>query len=289
MLHSISQPGGFWQMPILPTALILLTGAIYVRGWVRAHVTRPAELPSWRLYSFLSGLAVLFVAIASPIDGYADDLLLMHMTQHILLMSVVPPLIALGAPVVPLLRGVPKYIARAVVGPVLRMPLPHRIARFISRPVPALTVMVVTFIAWHLPAAYDEALRLPALHELEHFCFLATSMIFWWKIIQPWPTRFAWSPWTKLACLVGADVANTAVSAYLSFCGHVVYASYAHGSRIFAISPLSDQNGAGAEMWVMNSLVFLIPAMIIPMRALAPSFQSASAELAKNRLAQTGL
>jgi hypothetical protein len=65
---------------------------------------------------------------------------------------------------------------------------------------------------------------------------------------------------------------NTPVSSYLSFCGHVVYASYEHGARIFGLTPLADQSAAGAEMWVLNSMAFVIPAIIIPCARLAPNF-----------------
>ena len=95
-----------WDVPPAPTALLALVAAMYAIGWSRAHKTRPAELPPWRLGAFLAGIVSVFVAISSPLDTFSESLLFMHMAQHFVLMSVAPPLLVLGAPVVPLLRGV---------------------------------------------------------------------------------------------------------------------------------------------------------------------------------------
>jgi putative membrane protein len=272
MLHILAQPGDLWQIPVTPSIALALSGAIYIRGWFRTRKARPLQLPAWRAATFMAGMAVLFLVIASPIDTLADDLLLIHMSQHILLMSVIPPLLALGAPLVPLSIGAPKLLIRTLAVSVGRVASFHKLASVLSSPMGALSAMILSFVVWHIPVAYELALRSDRWHTVEHLAFLATSLIFWWKIVEPWPVRRPWSPWTKLACLIAADVANTAVSAYLSFCGHVIYPSYEHVGRAFGISALADQNGAGAEMWVINSLVFLIPAMVIPMRALAPRF-----------------
>src|SRR5438046_343593 len=90
---------------------LIIAAFLYVRGWRVLHRVTPAHFPPWRLWSFLGGLASLWLAIASPLDTFSGLLLSAHMTQHLLLLSVAPPLILLGAPLLPLLRGLPRAFA----------------------------------------------------------------------------------------------------------------------------------------------------------------------------------
>src|SRR5664280_3421685 len=105
----------------LLTGTQILVAIIYLRGWFEIRKTRPSQFSQWRLLSFLLGIAVIWLAIASPLDGFADALLSAHMVEHLLLMSFVPPLVLYGLPVVPLLRGLPKPLTRWIVGPLLRI------------------------------------------------------------------------------------------------------------------------------------------------------------------------
>ena len=107
-----------WSLPLWPTLALLLTALLYWRGWRVARLTRAAELPAWRPACFFLGLAAVWLAIASPLDALGGLLLLAHMAQHLVLMSIAPPLLLLGAPQVPLLRGLPRSWARDAVGPV---------------------------------------------------------------------------------------------------------------------------------------------------------------------------
>src|SRR5438105_395402 len=82
-----------------------------------------------------------------------------------------------------------------------------------------------------MPPMYELALRSQALHEVEHVCFLATGILFWWPVIQPWPSRAQWPRWAMIPYLFLADFQNTALSAYLIFCDRVVYPTYAAAPR----------------------------------------------------------
>ena len=99
-------------MPWGVTAALAVTAAIYVRGWNQIRRTRPELFPLWRLVAFLGGVLAVFVAVASPLDTFSESLLFMHMAQHFVLMSIAPPLMVLGAPVVPMLRGLPRPLIR---------------------------------------------------------------------------------------------------------------------------------------------------------------------------------
>jgi putative membrane protein len=255
-----------WSLPVWLTGAILFTAAIYLRGWLAIRKTRREQFNDVRLASFLSGLAVLWLAIGSPMDGFADVLLSAHMVEHLLLMSIVPPLLLYGLPVVPLLRGLPDAVTRAVLGPVIRNRLLRKIGHWLLTPVVAWLVMNGTFLAWHVPAAYDFALEHENWHAFEHLCFLVSSLLFWWCIMRPWPAEQKLRNWGILLYLVAADIVNTLLSAFLAFCGRPVYAFYVTHPNPFQVAPAEDQVLGAAIMWVFGSIIFLVPAMLITLQ-----------------------
>jgi cytochrome c oxidase assembly factor CtaG len=255
-----------WSPPFWLTVAVLAVSAFYVRGWIAIRRTRPGYFTGTRLLFFLSGMAVLWLAIASPIDGFADALLSAHMVQHFLLMSAVPPLVLLGAPIVPLLRGLPRPILKTYIGPLIAWRPLRQLGHFLTAPVVAWLTFNLVFLAWHLPAAYDLALRNEDIHDFEHLCFLGTATLFWWVIIHPWPSRVRSAGWMVLLYLLSADIVNTALSAFLAFCNRPIYLFYVAGPNPFHISALTDQIAGGVIMWVLNSTVFLVPAMLLTMR-----------------------
>ena len=259
-----------WRLPIWLTVSIVLAGIVYVRGWFAIRRTRRTQFTDMRLASFLSGLVLLWLAIGSPMDGFADALLSAHMVEHLLLMSFVPPLLLWGLPVVPLLRGLPKWMRRYIAGPIIRMPLLNRLGHWLVTPMIAWLAMNVTFLAWHVPAAYDFALEHEGWHDIEHLCFLFTSLLFWWCILRPWPAAKERQGWGILLFLVAADIVNTMLSAFLAFCGRPMYAYYLNHPNPFQVVALDDQVLGAVIMWVIGSLVFLVPAMLITLRLAGP-------------------
>jgi cytochrome c oxidase assembly factor CtaG len=259
-----------WTFPLWPCLSLLLAGLVYLRGWQRAHHTQPIQLPLWRAIAFFLGIASVWIAIGSPINALDDLLLSAHMTQHLILMSVAPPLILLGAPTVPLLRGLPRSILRAVIGPLLRARWFRKLIDFLKHPIVGWLAMNVAFIGWHSTRAFELALRSETWHTVEHLCFFLTSLAFWWTVIQPWPSKAIWSRWIVILYLLTADLVNTGLSAFLAFCGRVLYPTYATAPRVFRLSPLNDQIAAGAGMWLFGSLIFLIAAAFVLFRLLSP-------------------
>jgi cytochrome c oxidase assembly factor CtaG/ferredoxin len=272
---------GSWAFPFWPTLGLLVTALLYLRGWSRIRRTRPLLFPPWRAWCFLAGLVSLWIAIASPLDTLDGLLLVAHMTQHLILMSVVPPLLLLGAPAVPLLRGLPRSLLRDGLGPFFRTPALHHVIRVLTHPVFAWLAMNIAYLAWHVPQGYELALRSPGWHEVEHACFLVTSLLFWFPVIQPWPSVSSYSRWVILPYLVGADLVNTAFSAFLTFAGRVIYPSYANAPRIFGLSALSDQVAAGALMWVIGSIFYLVPLAAIALQLLSPPSRHLAAHPAR--------
>ena len=252
-----------WALPPYLTFCSLLAIALYLRGWRRGRLLRPAELPPWRAACFCTGILSFWLAIASPIGAFDDVFLTAHMVQHLILMSIAPPLILLGAPSVPFLRGLPRSIIRGFVGPLLRFRVLRQIGHDLFHPATGWLALNLAYLGWHIPAAYELALRSDAWHEVEHACFFSTSILFWWTVIQPWPSRTVWSRWATIPYLLTADLVNTALSAFFAFSGRVLYASYASQLRTMSFSPLDDQVAAGAFMWVVGSVLYLVPAVAI--------------------------
>src|ERR1700761_7158442 len=147
MSDAVSQAAwSSWSIPFWATLGLLATGLLYLRGWSRIRRTRPLLFPPWRACCFLGGLFTLWIAIASPLDTLDGLLLVAHMTQHLILMSVVPPLLLLGAPAVPLLRGLPRSMLRDALGPFLRTAALRRLFHWVTRPAFAWVVMNLSFL-----------------------------------------------------------------------------------------------------------------------------------------------
>ena len=259
-----------WSVPWAVTLALGLTAIIYTRGWLRIRRTRAAQFPAWRLNCFLGGIVALFVAVASPLDTFSGSLLTAHMVQHFVLMSIAPPLIVFGAPVVPMLRGLPRWLIRVPLRPVFQSGVLPEIEALLTRPVVAWLLMNIAYIGWHIPVAYETALASENVHNLEHACFFFTNVVFWWPIIQPWPSRGNFTRWLLIPYLLLADVVNTGVSAFLCFAGRLLYPSYGLIVRPLGFSALDDQVAAGAFMWVCGSMVYLIPAIVIVLHLLSP-------------------
>jgi cytochrome c oxidase assembly factor CtaG/ferredoxin len=271
MSDAVSQAAwSSWVFPFWATSGLLATALLYLRGWSIIRRTRPLLFPPWRAWCFLGGLFALWMAIASPLDTLDGLLLVAHMTQHLILMSVVPPLLLLGAPAVPLLRAIPRSMLRDGLGPFFRTPALRRMVHVLTHPITAWLAMNIAYLAWHVPPPYELALRSPGWHEVEHACFLGTSLLFWFPVIQPWPSVSRGSRWVMLPYLVGADLINTALAAFLTFAGRVIYPSYASVPRIFGLSALGDQAAAGALMWVVGSIFYFVPLVAIAIHLLSP-------------------
>jgi cytochrome c oxidase assembly factor CtaG len=262
-----------WDIPPIVTAELALAALIYVRGFLRIRRTRPAQFPTWRLASYLAGIGFVFIAVASPLDTFSDSLLFMHMAQHYVLMSIAPPLIVLGAPVVPMLRGLPRIVIR-LLRPVLASRFLSAAGRFLTRPRVAWIAMNAAYVGWHIPRAYEFALSSENWHNFEHACFFFSNLLFWWPVIAPWPGRALKSRWILIPYLLLADIVNTAVSALLCFSGRLLYPSYGMIPRPFNLSALNDQIAAGAFMWVLGSAVYLVPAVFIVAHLLSSDGQS---------------
>jgi cytochrome c oxidase assembly factor CtaG len=250
-----------WSLAPAVVAPLAASAVVYVRGLHRLR-RRGCERIGWpHLGAFVGGLATVLVGLAGPLDVLADRSLAFHMAQHLVLLAAAPPLLLLGAPLVPMVAGLPAGRARALLGRVAVW-----LERRLCRPlVGAFAISVATW-GWHAPQAFELARRHAAWHAAEHLTFVAAGLLFWWPIARPWPFARRIPHWARVAALLLADVQNTALSALLVFSGRVYYPSHGTDARA-----LDAQIVAGLLMWVPMSLVYLAPAAVLTVRWLSPS------------------
>ena len=196
---------------------------------------------SWRIAAFAGGVAALWIAVASPVSHLDHHLLTAHMVQHLLIMLVAAPLILLGVRSSIRLHWRPNLVISWLVGS-------------------------VTVIIWHVPAIFELALRSPFWHTFEHASFFVAGTVFWWPAVHSGVEAQSWSlPIYFFLATLPCDV----LSAFLAFCGYVVYPRYLSAHRHFGLSPLDDQALAGALMWVTVTFAYLIPALVLTARLLS--------------------
>jgi|SRR5579862_764771 len=254
---------------IAVTSTLLVTALVYLRGWIALRSVFPTLIPGWRLAAFMSGLALVWTAVVSPLAALDHQLLTIHMMKHLLLMTVAAPLILAGRPTFPLVCGLPKLFIRshhAEAG------LPARWLEYCRQhPVWCWLAGTAAVIGWHLPAAFQSGMRSHGMHALEDISFLAAGLLFWWPIVQSSPSATRSLGWSMALYLFLATLPCDILSAFLVFCNRLVYPFYSSHPHPFTLPPLADQECAGALMWVWVTFAYLIPAVTITIRMLSPS------------------
>jgi cytochrome c oxidase assembly factor CtaG len=249
-----------WHFEPLVVAPVVVTAAIYLRGWGIASGRMPDRFDNRHLVATMAGLASIVLALASPLDALSARMLLAHMTQHLLLMTVAPPLLWMGAPVAPLLLGLPRPVRHTFARALAMSPM-RRLSQVLANPVVSWVAFVVAFWAWHVPVLYDLALRSDTWHHIEHACFFVTAVLFWRPVFLPWPARTTWPRWAMIPYLALADIQNSVLAAILTFSDRVIYPAYGVLPPMWGLSRLEDQAIAGVIMWVPGSLAFLLPVL----------------------------
>ena len=268
MAHCMQAAFERWTLPVMLDVVLIFQAFLYLWGWTRLRVSRANVIPAWRAASFLFGLFLAWLAVGSPLAAFDEQLLTVHMAQHLLLMTIVPALILLGAPLLPLLHGLPRDFVQTILAPLFRYPAMQRLGRLLSQPAFCWLAATAALVGWHVPAAFTLALQSEMWHVVEHSSFLVAGLLFWWPVIQPWPGVAHWPRWSILLYLFLATLPCDILSAYLSFCDHVVYSAYLNVPRPFAISPLADQQCAAALMWTCVTIVYLVPAAVLTVQLL---------------------
>jgi cytochrome c oxidase assembly factor CtaG len=252
-----------WSDDPLPLIGIVLATALYlaaVRLVDRAHPA--SRVPRWRIAAWLAGVTTIAVALVSAVDVYAESLFTVHMTQHLLLAMVAPPLLALGAPMTLTLRAASPKVRRSVLLPVLHSwPV-----KAISWPPVGWTFFAIVMWATHFSPLFNAALENEALHSAEHLLYLGAGMLFWWPVIGADPVRWRLSPIGRMAYLAAQMPFNTAVGLAIYFAPTILYSHYASLGRSWGPDPLTDQQLAGIVMWGLGDVI-LLGALVLAVEA----------------------
>ena len=267
-----------WRFPCWTCITLTLAVALYLRGFRRLHRQMPLRFPLSRLAFYLGGMMALAIALISPLEALDDRLLITHMLQHLLLLLVAPPLLLLGAPQIPLVRAIPPALAKPTIGAIVKSAACRRLLESLAHPASALVLFSLAMLGWHVPGPFQLALRSNGWHIAEHVCFIAAGTLFWYPIVSPWPAAGRCYRWALVPYLLIADAENSLLGAFMVFSGRLFYPFYAEMPRVTGFTTITDQIVAGAIMWVPGSLLLLVPAVAIVVRALQP------ANLARSRL-----
>lgn len=232
-----------WTFDPLQLAPIVVVGVAYGLR-VRTLGRRGAPVPGWRVALFALGLALLLLAVASPIHEFGErQFLSFHMAQHLLLGDLAP---------LALLAG----LTGPVLRPVLALPLAGRL-RVLVHPLVALPLWLLNLYVWHLPLLYDGALRHDSLHALEHVSFFTAGTLMWAPVLEVLPGPAWFGSAAKLGYIVVVRLASTVLGNVFLWAGGVFYSTYAAAPELWGISPEADQGIAGAVMMIEGSVVTL--------------------------------
>ena len=243
-----------WTISPLPTLAILAAVAWWIWAVRRVNRLHPASpVPRARTVAFMLGLLALAVALLSGVERYDTTLFSVHMVQHVLIVLVTAPLIAMGAPITLLLRLSAPATRRRWLLPILH----SRAMRVLAFPVVAWIVLAAVLWASHFSGLFNAALEDPLVHDLEHGLFLASGLLFWWPAVAldpaPWRMRHP----ARIAYVFLQMTQNTFLSFVLLNAAGVLYPHYATLGRPYGIDPLADQRLAAGVMWIVGDLIFL--------------------------------
>jgi putative membrane protein len=249
-----------WRWDVI--AVLAIFAALYMRGWLRLReIGGVAKLSQLVIYEI--GLLAIGAALLSPLDDLASYLLIAHMVQHELLIMVAPPFILLANPVPVLLWGL-RGDSRLQAGHLLTRHSAIRRARDILGWMPvAWGLYVINLWAWHYPALYDAALRVPWIHDLEHVLFFLTALVFWWPVIQPASHPAPIQHGMSIVYLFFAATQDTILAGVIALSREVLYPHYQTALRLWGLTPQEDQIGGGIVMFAVGSTTYAIAILIL--------------------------
>jgi putative membrane protein len=257
---SAPSPDASWTFAPGVVLALGLYVAIYVYRWRASRVPGEPHPPSiGRLLVFLSGILVLVAALISPIDRLGEQILAMHMVQHVLLLDVAPILLILGLTKV-LLRPATRVIHRV-----------EQRAGWLALPLVAVVFYTAAMWVWHIPALYDAAAEHTAVHLLEHLTFMTAGLLYWWHLLSPVSTRLRREGTTPIVYMVSTKVTVGFLGILLTFAPNAVFTYYENQPHYWGLDPDADQALAGAIMAIEQSIVMGIALVVLFTRMLAQS------------------
>ncbi len=251
-------PHSLWQAwSFAPTVLILIgvTTLIYVLGMWRAarRATTVHRTEAWRWLSFAGAMLSLVAALISPLDAMSGALFSAHMVQHLILMMITAPLLALSELPVAVVWALPRGWAQGLGRGLNR----SRAWQALTSPVSAWLLFAATMWIWHASTLYEAALRNETIHTVEHLSFVLASMLFWWVLFRRTTAEHVHYGMVILY-LFTTMLQSTILGALMTFTSLAWYSSYASTASAWGLTPLEDQQLAGLIMWMPGGVVFTL-------------------------------
>jgi putative membrane protein len=278
---------GLWTpRSVFLTLILVFAALVYLRGWLFLRSRALKNTSAWHAFSVLLGLFFIWVAMASPIAALDHELLTVHMLQHLLLMTFAPLLIWLGAPVGPVLHGLPRRFVEEMLLPMWQSRAEKRYVKALGSPEFAWLAACAALVGWHIPICFALGMQSVSWHLFEDLSFLATGLLFWRPVVQ----RSAGSrqDLSMILYLFFATLPCDILSGFLVFSDRVVYPIYFSSSHLLGFSPLVDQQCAAALMWTCVTIVYFVTGATLTMRLLSPQGFS-QAGLVQSKLSGVGI
>lgn len=251
----------WWDVGTLISFLVvaLLYSYAVARRWRRVGIDRGPTVAQVGVTAL--GWLALVVALSSPIDRLSDLLFAAHMTQHELLMLVAAPLLVLGRPLTIAVWLVPAHLRPHLR--TLQTHAPGRVWRVLTGPIVALCVHALVVWGWHLPVAFEAALRSEPLHAVQHAMFFGSAALFWWALLHGRYGRLGYG--VSVAFVFVTAMHQGLLGALLTFAPTVWYPTYGVRAHSVGSSALEDQQLAGLLMWVPSGVLLLLSALALCM------------------------
>jgi len=243
-----------WTFEPLPTLGLVVAVWWWLWAVRRVDSLHPGNpVPRRRTVAFLGGIVALAFALLSGIARYDTSLFSVHMVQHVLLMLVGAPLIALSAPVTLLLRLSSHHTRQRWLLPVLH----SRVVRFLAFPITTWVFFAVMMWSTHFSPLFNASLEDPAIHDLEHVLFLVGALLFWWPAVALDPAPWRMSHPARIGYLFTQMTQNTFLAVVILNATAVLYPHYVTLVRPWGLPPLDDQRLAAGLMWIAGDAVFM--------------------------------
>lgn len=231
--------GTFAPVEVFPITI----GGVAYWARVRSLAWDGRSVPLWRQVCFGSGLALIAIALFSPIGHIAEELVIAHMAEHLLIGDIASLLLVLG-------------LTKSILQPLLAIRALNRL-QVLTHPLVAFPLWIANFYLWHIPALYDAAYGTAPLHAIEHTCFLFFGCLMWMPIFGPLPKPQWFTAAWKVGYVIAVRFSGAVLANVLMWSGTVLYPVYGRGERFWGISPVADQSTAGVIMMIEGTFLAL--------------------------------
>lgn len=257
-----ANPWSAWQFTPDIVLATLLVAVLYGAGLRRSR-TKQQAMRLAQSVCFYTGLAAMFLALQSPIDTFSEHVFALHQVQHLLLHSLGPMLFMLAAPQGLLIAGIPEWLRRYILAPVVTNRAVRAVFGFIARPAVATFLFVGTLYFWQIPRYHDLVVLNDAVHYSMHVTMLAAGLVFFWRVFDSRPAPFGTRYLVRATMLWVTISTNILIGAFLTFKTGVLYPAYDALGRLWVQNALQDEQVGGLTIWIPSTMMCVVALLIV--------------------------